>query len=67
MTAKATPGDAAMSPGITIVVLGPSGLKTASRLKQALDHAEIHGAATRLAETDVDLTYDDLGTQLRQL
>lgn len=50
-----------------IVVLGPSGLATASRLKQALDKAEIHGASARLSAADIDRTFDDLGTHLRAL
>ena len=67
MIAKTATGDITLSPRIAIVVLGPSGLETASRLKQALDHAEIHGAAARMAAAELDLAYDDLGAHLRQL
>jgi cobalt-precorrin 5A hydrolase/precorrin-3B C17-methyltransferase len=52
---------------VALIVLGPSGLATASRLQQALDDAEIHGAASRLAAADIDRRFDDLGAHLRTL
>jgi cobalt-precorrin 5A hydrolase/precorrin-3B C17-methyltransferase len=48
-----------------IIVLGPSGLPTARRLKSALDDAAIHGAAARLSPGDVDHVFDDVGEHLR--
>ena len=47
-----------------IVVLGPSGLATAKRIKKALKGARIHGAAARLAPCDVDHVFDDVGDHL---
>ena len=49
-----------------IIVLGPGGLATARRLKEALG-GDIHGAAARLAAVDLDRTFDDLGSHLRAL
>ncbi len=49
-----------------IIVLGPSGLATARRLKEALG-GEIHGAAGRLATADLDRTFDELGPHLQSL
>ncbi|MGI9484821.1 MAG: precorrin-3B C(17)-methyltransferase [Geminicoccaceae bacterium] len=49
-----------------IIVLGPSGLGTAHRLKEALG-GEIHGAASRLATAGLDQIFDDLGSHLQAL
>ena len=50
-----------------IIVLGPSGLPTAIRLKEALGEAEIHGAYSRLSADDVDQRFEDVGQHLRAL
>lgn len=50
-----------------IVVLGPSGLGTAIRLKAALDAAEVHGAVGRLNNEAIDRTFDDIGSHLQML
>ncbi|MGI9420487.1 MAG: precorrin-3B C(17)-methyltransferase [Geminicoccaceae bacterium] len=50
-----------------IILLGPSGLTTARRIKDGLVDAEIHGARARLAEEDVDHSFDDLAPHLQSL
>ncbi|MEM9441100.1 MAG: precorrin-3B C(17)-methyltransferase [Pseudomonadota bacterium] len=50
-----------------IIVLGPSGLKTALAIKAALDGAEIHGALERLDDGAVDRTFEDIGSHLQAL
>ncbi len=42
-----------MSTAPAIIVLGPSGLETARRIRAALKTAEIHGAGTRVPDADV--------------
>ena len=49
-----------------IIVLGPGGLATAGRLKEALG-CSIHGASARLAAADVDRRFDDLRMHLQTL
>ena len=57
----------AIQPSVpAIIVLGPSGLATARRLKAALG-GDIHGASARLAAADLDHTFDDLGPHLQAL
>ncbi len=48
-----------------IIVLGPSGLTTAKRIKDALKDARIYGAAARLESGDVDHVFDDVGEHMR--
>ncbi len=48
-----------------IVVLGPSGLAMARRLKAALPRAEVHGLRARTP--DCDIVFDDTGAHLRDL
>ena len=55
------------SPKPAIIVLGPSGLPSAIRLKEALGEAEIHGAFSRLAADDVGRRFEDVGQHLRAL
>ena len=52
---------------IAIIVLGPSGLETARRIKAALKGAHIHGASARLAPGVVDNAIHDVGKHLRAL
>ena len=42
-----------MSMAPAIIVLGPSGLETARRIRAALDNSEIHGARERVAHADI--------------
>jgi cobalt-precorrin 5A hydrolase/precorrin-3B C17-methyltransferase len=49
-----------------ILVLSPSALATARRIKTATGGV-IHGAAKRCAPGDVDLTFDEAGTHMRAM
>lgn len=50
-----------------IVVLGTSGLATARRIAAALPGAQIHGAASRVNESDVDVLFVSAADHLRAL
>ena len=66
MTSTPSSGNAENRPA-AIILLGPSALATAKRLKQALGHAEIHAAASRFDAAEVDRTFDQLTPHLRHL
>ena len=65
MTAGPQAESAAGICDVAIIALGPSALPTARRLRDAIDDAEIHGAAARLSSEEVDRTFNDLGDHLR--
>jgi len=65
MTSGPAAASAADGLPLALIVLGPSGLTTAKRIKEQHDHAEIHGAAARLTQAEVDHSFDDLGHHLR--
>ncbi|MGH6932084.1 MAG: precorrin-3B C(17)-methyltransferase [Dongiaceae bacterium] len=48
-----------------IIVLGPSGMKAARRLRADLPGARLHGFAPRVAEADI--RFDEVGGHLREL
>ncbi|MGI9436808.1 MAG: precorrin-3B C(17)-methyltransferase [Geminicoccaceae bacterium] len=50
-----------------IVLLGPSGLDTAMRLREALPGAELHGQSKRLRAAEVDVGFERLEAHLHAL
>jgi cobalt-precorrin 5A hydrolase / precorrin-3B C17-methyltransferase len=50
-----------------IVVLGPSALPAARRIRDAIEGARIHGARARIAPADLDVGFDDAPGHLRAL
>lgn len=67
MTSGSAAEDAAEGASAAIIVLGPSGLPTAHRVREALGGAEIHGAAARLSPADVDRTFADIRQHVQAL
>ncbi|MDH3658548.1 MAG: precorrin-3B C(17)-methyltransferase [Alphaproteobacteria bacterium] len=67
MTTRPADDGADEKAAAVIIVLGPSGLSIAERLKAALGNAEIQGASARLSATEVDRRFDDLGPHLQSL
>lgn len=50
-----------------IILLGPSALATARRLKEALAGSELHGQTKRLSDPDIAVRFDDLQSHLQAL
>lgn len=53
--------------GPAIIVVGPSALPLAKRLRRRLPGARVHGLAKRIAARDADATFADTMTHLRNL